>query len=333
MVSPLKLPMLFSVCLCCFLTAQGNAEELLFNTNAFDQIRSLTNLTFSKGKLTILAGPRQASVRRRYSIGSRSEELSIRMRLGAVQVDYELKSKLGKLTLNTEDGRAIRIERQPSEGTAFLFQQQAKGQVSLTQTSGQDTQTWEASSLWHLLLAHPELHNTSFLPVLDSLQPEWNFRKQMEEVEEFLLTTAKFVDQEEEHAQLEKLIRDLGSESLGVRFQADRALRTKGKQTIGYLLSVDREQLDAEQRFRLRRIVDSVLAGFPEESPVHVAQTLFHDPLIWLSLLRNESQEVRTVARKRLTALLQERISFEVDASPEVRQRQWQALAERLKAN
>ena len=74
---------------------------------------------------------------------------------------------------------------------------------------------------------------------------------------------------------------------------------------VGSLEQLDDAQLDAEQQFRVRRIIASFRARIVADVPDQIAAKLFLDPLIWLALLDRPEKATRAAAAKQLAALLE----------------------------
>jgi hypothetical protein len=122
------------------------------------------------------------------------------------------------------------------------------------------------------------------------------------------------------------LVEQLADIQFGARQEADRQLREIGTGALPYLRSLDFSALDAEQQFRVRRIVATFADAAQEDVPVQVARRLLSDPQVWLSLLTRDDAQQRAAACDHLSQLLGEPIEFDPAADAAVRERQLAAL-------
>ena len=76
-------------------------------------------------------------------------------------------------------------------------------------------------------------------------------------------------------------------------------------------------QLDAEQKSRLRRIIRDLSTQTGEDTPEHVASMLIEDPLVWLALLSRPEESTRQAAVQQLTVLLNVPIAVDPKAQPD----------------
>ena len=81
------------------------------------------------------------------------------------------------------------------------------------------------------------------------------------------------------------LVRQLGDNQFAKSEAADRMLRAVGPQVTGFLQQLDYGQLDAEQQFRVRRIIDSLHGSAAADTAEQVAERLVADSSVWLALL------------------------------------------------
>ena len=99
---------------------------------------------------------------------------------------------------------------------------------------------------------------------------------------------------------------------------------------VSNLEQLDYDQLDAEQQFRVRRIVASVRGRVATDTPDQIAEMLFPDPLIWLALLDRPEKATRTAAVKQLAALLDESIDIDPAAEPATQRKQREQLRRKI---
>ena len=126
------------------------------------------------------------------------------------------------------------------------------------------------------------------------------------------------------------LVEQLGDERYSRRAAADRELRAMGRVVFTYLQGLDRDRLDAEQHYRVRRIVMSLAANMNNDLPPEIARWLAGDPVVWLALLSRDDESTRRLAAERLEALLGEPISFDPAADPATRTEQIERLRQEV---
>ena len=80
-------------------------------------------------------------------------------------------------------------------------------------------------------------------------------------------------------------MQQLGDDQFTKREAADRQLREAGRVIVSYFQQLDTSCLDAEQRFRIRRIINSLTAANGDDMPEQVASLLLGDDAIWLGCL------------------------------------------------
>jgi hypothetical protein len=95
------------------------------------------------------------------------------------------------------------------------------------------------------------------------------------------------------------------------------------------LQSIDVNELDAERRECIERLLDS-LSTTADDMPERMALWLIDDPTIWLAILASDKLEHRRAAHEQLEKLLAMKIDFDPAADVVVRGPQIEALRRRL---
>ena len=119
------------------------------------------------------------------------------------------------------------------------------GPVSLSGEFAGVRKVYQAPSLWHLAMAHPEECKQHLFPLLGFL-PVLQRIEQTSSVENELLAEAA-VHEIPSRQRLRELIRQLGDDHFAKREAADRQLRTLGAWVSWPLRQLDPQELDAEQ--------------------------------------------------------------------------------------
>jgi hypothetical protein len=258
----------------------------------------------------------------------REENLTVDLSGPYPAVDYAIVTRKSRLSIAISDGhrlRAMCLPQGSQQTPAVSFDQNPDADVCLRVESASDTRELRGDSLWHLFMADPELAGEHLAPILRVLRPGWPLAEQAREVEAHLFAQARSF-QPPDRRRMAALVEQLADIQFGARQEADRQLREIGTGALPYLRSLDFSALDAEQQFRVRRIVATFADAAQEDVPVQVARRLLSDPQVWLSLLTRDDAQQREAACDHLSQLLGEPIEFDPAADAAVRERQLAAL-------
>jgi hypothetical protein len=220
----------------------------------------------------------------------------------------------------------LRLPREPRPGLPPVeFRQAPNEPIVLKVGPKENERVYRAESIWHLLIVEPAAAREHLAPLLKILLREWDFVKTAEEIETILVRTAQSGTPPDQRLWAE-WVRQLGDASFAKREAADRNLREAGRVAVTYLQQLDPARLDAEQRFRVRRILRALSDARNEESPPQLAAWLAGDATIWLALLARDDEATRRAALQRLEAIVGRPLAFDAAADPQTRQRQLEAL-------
>jgi len=281
----------------------------------------------------------------------RSEELSVDVSGGAVNLDYKLMSKESSLSIAITGGDEVYIRCEPSgaeltgkmpvpRGTgpqpvtqdaapAVEFLQPASGPVVLIVPEDGRSGEHEAPSLWHLLLAEPKLCERELNRLLRPLRPDWQLVTEARAIETELLRVARAIEPPD-YQSWTAWVAELASEESWRRRAADRCLRDAGRAALPYLRGLDRQRLDAEQRFRIRRIVTALGGTAGYDTPESVAAWLASDPRTWLIFLASDNESRRRLAADQLSHAWGGQIAFDPAADEQTRAVQIEQLRRRV---
>ncbi len=258
----------------------------------------------------------------------RQETLSVNCTAARPSVQYQLLSYDVEVTLQIVDGNQLLIRRQPksgSEAVAVEFSQQPGHPLVLTLGGGLEAQAYRAPTLWHLLLAYPETCERELLPWLDMLRPDWRLAETAAQIEDSLYRAARR-QTVPDRARWTQLVAELAAVEFSRRQAADRMLRSAGQAVLPFLERLDPEQLDAEQRFRIRRMIASLTGSTSAERPQQIAVRMAGDCRVWVSLLSRPDAARRRLATEQLGRLFGEPIDFDPQADDATRSKQMERL-------
>ena len=247
-------------------------------------------------------------------------------------VEYELSSATEQVTVEVIDGRQVTLARHAAKDnkatTQVDFSQPNDGPLSLTVTEHGVVRRAEGPTVWHLLVAEPELCRRHLLPLLEMLRSDWHLMEVSQAIEAQMVRTAEAY-QPENLQRWSALVADLASEKFTVRQGAERQLRAAGSAVFPFLQGLDRAKLDFEQSSRIQRILESRYGG-DEDTAELAASELMTDRILWVDLADRPQATVRHAAARQLAFLLGANPRFDPDAPAETRRAQLAALRRRI---
>ncbi len=187
----------------------------------------------------------------------------------------------------------------------------------------------EATTLWHLSLAEPELFRRQIVPLLELMRPGWSVGKLADEIEQGLCR-AEVASAPPEQDIWQQWVSELGNKRFAQRQAADRRLRASGEKVLPFLQGLDHKRLDFEQSRRVREIIRAITPEEGEDVPQQAVARMLDDPRVWYALLSRDDPTKRRRAAEQLTRLLKGPIDFDPDASADARRTQREVLAERI---
>lgn len=179
------------------------------------------------------------------------------------------------------------------------------------------------------MIVRPQECKEHLLPILEQLKPDWKLTETADKVEERLIQ-GMVRDVAAERARWTELVAQLGDDQFSRREAADRALRAASPSVLGYLRQLDLAAMDAEQQFRLHRIIDGLASQVNDDSPEQVAAMLTGDASVWLALLSRPDASTRQAAAQQLSALLGSPIPVDPAADPATQERQREQLRAKI---
>jgi len=260
-----------------------------------------------------------------------TERLSMTLLPDATSVHYENVSTDWQISFDVEDSNTLTVSRlrgDREDVVPILFTQPSAGPLELT-VGSDPARVIVAPTLWHLLLYEPELCHDELIPLLELMHPSWRLGQMAGTVEETLFRIVTDEQPEDEPRWLE-LVGELGHADFATREQAERELELDGERILPFLYTLDPRRLDAEQRYRVRKIIHSIYGDDSseiDEASGRAAGALAADVRVWYGLLDRDDQTKREVAAERLARLLGKSIEFDPAADRETRDAQRERLA------
>ncbi|MFZ1934091.1 MAG: hypothetical protein WCB27_00230 [Thermoguttaceae bacterium] len=264
-----------------------------------------------------------------YGLGRR-ETISLGSENGHPTLRYERTTPTEQLTINvTGASGKMSISRLPRGKSAFAaveFQQSPDEKATLTLGAGEHRRVFQAANLWQLAIVQPKECRENLFPLLDLLRPDWKIATMVGRAETSLLADAR-EDATADRAHWATLVAQLGDEQFSKREAADRALRAGAASALNYLRQLDFNRLDAEQQFRVTRIIRKLAGRSEDDSADAAATSLLRNAEVWLALLGRPEKATRETAARQLAALLDKPIDIDPAAEPSTQE----AKRERLR--
>jgi len=256
--------------------------------------------------------------------GDVHERLAIEFAEATLSLDYSLSTPACNYAIRVVDSREVIVRVDPSAGaeqSAILLVQGKSGAVELKIGSGESSRHIKSNSLWHVILAEPEIARQNLIPLLELLRPGWQLLKTAQDIEGRLASWSAPVSAIDAKA-IGDLVDLLGNDSFSVREETQRRLVAMGPPVAPWLRSYGVERLDAEQRTRLRLILDTLGGVEEEDTPRGAAGWMASDPITWQLFLRRDDIKQRKLAHERLEKLLGREIPFDPAADESERAKQ-----------
>jgi len=222
--------------------------------------------------------------------------------------------------LSRRDGKVVATTRfeQPETGPLVFFVDNGGEQVRL-----------QGDSIWQFWLSDSKTCTENLLPLCEMIGMDLPWRQFTESLEVKLLRLAD-AGQKRASPEWREWVDQLGDERFAVREAADRRLRGVGASLVPFARQLDATRLDAEQRFRLRRILHSMEGELTADTVDSVAEWLLDDPRAWLELLDRRDVADRTIAVRQLNRLLSSDVDFTPAADDALRDEQLARLRLRV---
>lgn len=277
-------------------------------------------------------GTRLGSMNDAAKSDGREERMGIHITPQEFTVRYEMLSPEEEFLLEITGSDQIHVRRTAKGDSRLVpvdFRQSADEPLRLTVGPEEDEQAHSSSSLWHLLITRPEVCRQHLVPLLQVLDEQWDLSTTAEQVEVSLLRAAAEGDLPDPRRWAD-LVEQLGDERYARREAADRELRALGRVVLTYLDGLDPSRLDAEQHYRVQRIVMMLSASIENDTPPQIASWMAGDPAVWLALLSRDDESTRRLAAQRLGALLGKPVAFDPAADPATRAGQIEQLRSQI---
>lgn len=238
--------------------------------------------------------------------GEESETLQVTVTPQIQQIRYQRVAQQTRLTmvLNAHGEMWVTIDFDDPKQKPVRFQQPTQGPITLAVGSSDDEEHCTAIGIWQLFLTHPHLCQQHLIPALESLQTNWCLSDTCASIETMLLELA-INNTSPETTDITRLVEQLAHHQFSVRRRAEKELLEFGSTVLGPLRQLDNRQLDAEQKRRIQRVVNT-LSFSTEDTPARVASWLVNDLDVWESLLDHLDGKDLEIAFRQRSSLMRE---------------------------
>ncbi len=326
--------------------AAAGAQDLKTMQNLNQVVRTgLLQFRVVSGRVS-LDDSRAGNIQTANNFDKQQESLSIQVDGGDTRLLYNWSNGKRQLSIEVSNVSKVRI-RYSDQGddsqVPVEFYQPLQAKTVLKVGPEGKQQVYSAPDLWHLLLAYPAETRRHLVPLLELLHPNWKLSESAANAEVELLRKvggdetsdrerwAEFVKKSsDDRKRWAALVEQLGDESFAKRQAADRALRILDPAVLNYLQQLDFGRLDAEQQFRVHRIIGDICERLGDDSPEQVVSWLAGDPSIWLILLNRSDTATRRQAARQLVAMLGGPIPVDPEADPSTQKTQFEQLRLRI---
>jgi hypothetical protein len=315
--------------------AAAGAQDLKNMHNLNQVIRTgLLQFRIVSGRVS-LDGSHSSTIQTPNNFDKQQEALSMQTDSnGDIVLSYNWSNSNRQLSIEVSNVSKVRIRYSGKGDDAQVpveFYQPLQAKTVLKVGAEGKQQIYSAPNLWYLMLAYPAETKQHLLPLLELLHPNWKLSESAATLETELLRKAggKSITDRKHWA---ALVEQLGDESFAKRQAADRAIRADDPAVLSYLQQLDFKRLDAEQQFRVRRIIEALTERLGDDSPEQTASWLAGDASVWLILLNRPEIATRRQAALQLTAMLGGPIPVDPDVDPSSQKAQIEQLRLRIES-
>jgi hypothetical protein len=250
-----------------------------------------------------------------------SETLRFERNDHGTAMHYKLVSPQRKLVIDA-DADYLLMERVSFDGDTVTaearYEQEPGKPIQFRVLKDGQAHVLEADTVWHLWLEDPQLCSENLLPLCEMLgmrMPWQQFTQALELKLLQMVETGQTPDQDAWQAWL----RELSDPRFAVREAADRRFRAAGTAVLPFIRGLDSAELDAEQRYRLRRIAYELQGEATSDTVDAVAESLLQDPRAWVEMLDRGEASDRSTAAAQLERLLRAEVDFDPDGDDAAR--------------
>ncbi|MGI9443401.1 MAG: hypothetical protein ACR2N1_13095 [Rubripirellula sp.] len=254
-------------------TREGSKNPTFFKTTG------MVRFQFIQGRLCLNCPQHRKGTQSRDEPGI-SESITVTSERGVPSLHYVLQTKEQQLTLNVQHAGNVRLEsRFLKSGKRAILEQPTFEMIRWSLSDGEHTETRDGATLLHLREHDPEAFDLHFGPLIACLLRGKSLISLMDE------TSLAMVEQARRGgtpsvAEIKGMVELLSAPTVVQRSHAHRQLLTWGTPVIPVLQALGNDDLNAEQRARIRDI-RNCLSTFVDDTPASLAKLLVNDRSYW----------------------------------------------------
>jgi hypothetical protein len=255
------------------LTRAGSDEPTFFATSG------MVRFQFIQGRLCLNCPQHRKGTQCRDEPGI-SESITVTSERGVPSLHYVLQTTEQQLTLNVQHAGNVRLESRllKSEQRAIV-EQPAFGIIRWSLSDKDHTVNRDGATLLHLREHDPDVFDLHFGPLIACLLRGKSLTMLMDE------TSLAMVEQARRGgtpsvAEIKDMVESLSAPTVVQRSYAHRKLLKWGTPVIPVLQTLSDQDLNAEQRARIRDIRNR-LRTFVDDTPASLAKLLVNDRSYW----------------------------------------------------
>ena len=256
------------------------------------------------------------------------QTMTITVRSGNVTARYSSKRNKRQSTFQLTPGGQARFKETTANKAdgfeSFEYRQNSKRVLVNIRFADRDVRV-SASNLWELLITHRKLADDVLTPAFNRLNRHWRIAHRLHEVETRLFDIAQSDWQPLERRKLRNLINDLSDKKFNIRQRAHRKLNEYGQRIVPFIMTIDPESLDREQRMRVAHLQHE-LVGKRADLADRVAVWTSGSRAVWISLLNRPKPAQRALAQVHLRKILGHDFPFDPAGERQVRLTQIEQL-------
>ena len=227
------------------------------------------------------------------------ESITVTAERGIPSMHYVYQTPQHHLTLSVQKANAMRLESWAVEiGERSVLEQPACGSITWTHRRGDLVDKYEGATLLHIRCSDPVNFDRHFGTMFRRLLRGQTMKNLCTEAQTAMVQNHAHVETPEIE-RIEDCVRQLGSSKRSKRLSAENQLLSWGTPIVPALERYPMEDLDQEQRQRLRRILTR-LRPRENDTPASLARLLVNDQHYWALIANRLSEDDLRVANDHL---------------------------------
>jgi hypothetical protein len=229
--------------------------------------------------------PRHRKGSQNRDLGDVYESITVTATRGIPSLHYVFQSPHHQLTLSVQHAKHVRIESiLPKTGERAVLDQPCSGPITFQINQGELNRTYSGTTLLHVRLDDPAGFDLHCGGLIQQLLRGRSLKQVNDEVAVAVFTQITKL-QPPAAEQVRECVQKLRSPKLATRRKAERQLLSWGAPILPIIDAINPDDLDAEQRDRLRHIRNN-FRSLDDDTARSLAMLLINDRAHWSRLAR-----------------------------------------------